>query len=55
MTKDMLKITARSIPKGKVVDLEFKSIEQARFFNKDLVDFEIKGIVKSKNKVIYNV
>ena len=48
MVKDMLKITARSLIKGKVVDLEFKSISQAKFFNPDLVDFEIKGLIKTK-------
>ena len=48
MVKNILNITAKSLIKGKVVDLEFKSIEQARFFNPDLVDFEIKGLIKTK-------
>jgi len=48
MKKDMLKISAKNLIKGKVVDLEFKSISQAKFFNPDLVDFEIKGLIKTK-------
>ena len=41
--KPLMKITAKHKLTGKNVDLEFVSIEQASFFNKDLTDFrEVK-------------
>ena len=49
MTKTILKIVAKT-QQDKVVDLEFKSIKQAQFFNQNLTDFEVKGLVDKKQK-----
>ena len=51
MTKPLLKITAKT-KQDKNVDLEFKSIKQAQFFNQNLTDFEVKGLVDKKQKKI---
>ena len=51
MTKLLLKIVAKT-KQDKVVDLEFKSIKQAKFFNQNLTDFEIKGLVHKEQKKI---
>jgi len=49
MKKQMLKITAKT-RNDKTLNLEFVSIKQAKFFNKDLTDFEVIGLIKDKNQ-----
>ena len=42
MTKRLLSITAKTKASDTLVDLEFKSIKEAKFFNPGLKDFEVK-------------
>lgn len=50
MKKPLLKITAKHKQTGKSVDMEFVSIKQAKFFNKDLVDFREVGYANTDKK-----
>ena len=43
MIKPLYHITARSILKDTIVDLEYSSIKEAAYFNPGLEEFEIKG------------
>jgi len=43
MVKQLLHITAYSPLKCKSVDLFYYSIKQAKFFNKSMINFKIKG------------
>jgi len=48
MTKPLLKITAEHKTTGKKVDMEFVSIKQSKFFNKDFVNFREIGFADTK-------
>jgi len=50
MTKPLLKITAKHKTTGKSVEMEFVSIKQAKFFNKDFVDFREIGFADKEQK-----
>ena len=49
--KPLLKITAKT-KQDKVVDLEFVSIKQAKFFNSNLKEFEVKGLVHKEQRTL---
>ena len=48
--KPLLKITAEHKTTGKKVDMEYVSIKQAKFFNKDFVNFRVVGFADKKQK-----
>ncbi len=45
--KQLLHITAKHQKTGKTVDLYYKSIKQAKYFNPYLIEFEEKGFVRN--------
>jgi len=50
MKKPLLKITAEHKKTGKKVNMEFVSIKQAKFFNKDFVNFRAVGFANKKQR-----
>jgi hypothetical protein len=48
--KELLHITAKHKTTYKVVDMEFKSIAEAKFHNKNFIDFKIVGYADKKQK-----